>query len=194
MRLVLDGLVNAGIGKALESEMAHKNAHLIAGIEAQQLDIAIRQAEAVGLDAPTREWSVEQRATVWLDIARAKASGTFGELWAEEIGAEEFDSTPQAEWVGAGTDSEVWQEQLDDWAAEIRRLHPDVEATDRELASVACNDTYGIPLEKMEEIVVEMDVEQEIRRLLTANFSTAQDLQLQVTEAIEESDVEVADG
>jgi hypothetical protein len=175
----------------VQSEEAQRYAYALANIEADQLDGAIRQAEAAGIEHPEREWSVEQRATVLLDIMRAVFSGRFGEWWVETFGPVEFDSVPPAEWVGVGTDSEVWQSQLNDWAARVRERHPDVEATDRELASLACKNVYGVPLERIEETVVEMDQGAEVRRRLGGNFATARDLHRRVTEAIEDGEVAV---
>jgi len=175
----------------VDTERAERTAQAIATIEAQQLDTAIRQAEAAGLDHPEREWSIEARATVLLDIMQAVVSGSFPELWAEELGSQEYDSTPPAEWVGAGTDSEVWESQLAEWTARVRERHPDVEASDRELAELACKEVYGAPLEDIESRVVNMDQGREVRRLIGGNFATARDLHRRVTEAIEDGEVAV---
>jgi hypothetical protein len=173
------------------SEDAQQYAHALAHIEANQLDIAIRQAKAAGLEHPQREWSVEQRATVLLDIAQAVVSGTFREWWVETFGPAQFESVPPAKWVGAGTESDLWQSQVGKWASRVRERYPDLEATDRELASVACKNVYSVPLEEMEQTVVEMDRGAEVRRRFGGNFATAQQLHEQVTKAIEAGEVEV---
>ena len=171
-----------------DSEMAEQMIGVYARMEIDNLRAARDAAEAAGVN--TGNLTIpdpEDRAAALLELSRAALAGDFEEYWAEQHG-ERWDSTPPAEWVGAGTDSATWQDQIATWAMTIRSDHSDIEATDRELANIAAKEVYGAGLDEIETQIVDIDQGQEVNRLVTGNFAAAQGLMQTVADRLADPD------
>lgn len=176
------------IGQQLaESDAAQRMIGTYVQIERQQLATAVELAEAAGIEVDADLPDPDARASALLDLSQAVVSDSWESWWCEEVGRS-WGSTPPAEWVGIGTDAEAWAEQIETWADQVRDQYPDIEANDRELASIAADEVYGVGLGRIEEEIIEIDPAEETNRLVTGNFRAAQHLMDQVRERIEQGD------
>lgn len=173
------------IGQQLaDSDAAERMIGTFVAIEREQLAQAVELADAAGVDVDAQLPDPEARTAALLDLSQAVVSDSWESWWAEEAGRS-WDAEPPAEWVGVGTDSETWTGQIETWAEQIRDQHPDIEATDRELANIAAREVYGVDLDRIESELVEVDPAEETNRLVTGNFAAARELMARATEQIE---------
>lgn len=170
----------------LDSEHADKALYMYAEMERSLLASTFDLADAANIDRQEAVPDPEGRKEVLKALISAVMSGSFEEWWAEEIGAELYDSEPAAKHVGAGTDSDEWQSQLDTWAAGVRAQYEDLGATDREAADLACREVYGADLDAYEARVVEWDRRDALDRLAAGNFREAKRLVDEVTDELRE--------
>jgi len=176
---------DAIVQKIVASEAAEHAASVFVELERGILSSTFDLADAVELDRPEELSPPEGRKAALLGLMQATVSGGFPEWWSEEIGAHEFDKAPHVEHVGAGIESDEWANQIETWAERVREQHPDIEASDRELASLSCSELYGANLEEYEQRVVALDQSTELQRLVAGNFKTAQELIDAATEEVE---------
>jgi len=183
------------VSKMIESDAAERLIQQHAQIEHRQLAAAYRLADAAGVERPEGLPDPESRQTALQSLFRSVVSGDFAEWYAGELtdAIVETDRSIPSGWVGAGTDSELWQEQLDEWADRVREQTGmgDDDATDRELASVATRELYGIDVDVLEDEVVALDRQEEITRLVVGNIMAARALVETVAERLEAADVDL---
>jgi len=179
-------------GQLAESETLERATAVLASLERQQLESAVALAEAAGLeDIPAEDDlpTVEERAAALRNLARTLLADGF-EAWHAEYLGHEWDADPPADLVGVGADSDTWGQQIEDWAKGIRRQHPDIEATDRELASVATRNLYGADLEEVEQRLADVDRAEQVNHIITGNFATAKRLMDRATASLQEENEE----
>lgn len=171
-----------------DSEAVKAIAGMVATLEHQQLAAACDLADAVDNDSPDELPAPEDRADSLQRIIVAVATGEFGDYWVTELENEEggFEAAPPAEWVGMGTDSEEWAAEVERLAEWVRQQHEDVDATERELAALACRHKFGVGLERVESEVVGLNQSAEVQRLLRGNFDVARSMVESATAEIED--------
>jgi hypothetical protein len=169
-----------------ESEAVTAIAGMVAQLEHEHLRAACDLADAVGNDHPDALPSPEARQDSLRRLIVAVATGEFGEFWVEELASGEFEAAPPAEWVGMGTDSDEWADEVARLADWVRSQHDDVDATERELAALACRHKFGVGLDAVESQVVGLTQSAEVQRLLRGNFDAARGLVDEATAEIED--------
>lgn len=170
------------------SEAVTAIAGMVATLENEHLRAACDLADAVGTDHPEQLPPPEVRQEKLQKLIVAVATGEFGDYWVSELESESggFEEAPPADWVGIGTDSEEWVDgvaRLADW---VRSQHDDVDATERELAAVACRHKFGVGLETVESQVVGLNPSTEVQRQLRGNFDAARGIVEEATTEIED--------
>lgn len=167
-----------------DSDAVEKMTEAYATVERRQLRAACDLADAVGISRPETLPPVEDRQRALQALLKAVVTDSFEEFWADEIGASLYDSAPPARLVGVGRESDAWTEQIETWADRIRESAGDVDATDRELANIACREVYGTDLDEFESEVVELDRGAAVNQLFAGNFRAARHLMERATEEI----------
>lgn len=170
-----------------DSEAAQRMVRTFAAIEREQLSTAVEAAEAAGIDVQVALPDPDARADALLALSQAVVTDSFAEWYADELGREWYQAPP-AEWIGAGVDSELWTDQIATWAEQVRTEYPDIDATDRELATIAAKEVYGVGLDAIESEAVGVDPAEEVNRLVTGNFAAARHLTEQVVARIDALD------
>ena len=185
------------VSKMIESDAAERLIEQHVEIERQQLAAAYRLADAADVDRPEGLPDPDSRQAALQSLFGAVVSGDFSTWYAEELtdAIVETDRSLPSEWVGAGPESELWQGQIDDWADRIREQTGmgDDDATDRELASVAASELYGIDVDVLEAEVVGIDRQEEISRLVVGNIMAARGIVETVADRLEAADVDLGE-
>jgi hypothetical protein len=168
------------------SEAVTAIAGMVAQLEHEHLRAACDLADAVGQDHPDELPAPEARQDSLRRLIVAVATGEFGDFWVDELESGEFEAAPPAEWVGMGTDSDEWADEVERLAEWVRQQHEDVDATERELAALACRHKFGVGLEAVESQVVGLNTSTEVQRLLRGNFDAARGIIESATAEIED--------
>ncbi|WP_153952311.1 hypothetical protein [Halosegnis longus] len=181
-------MMRSMVSKLVDSEAGEHALGIFAEMEIEILQATFDLADAAGVDRPDNIPPKEGRKQALQAVVSAVVSGDFAEFWAEEMGAELFESTPSPKHVAAGADSDVWESQIETWAAGVREQHDGIEATDRELAGIVCNDLYGAELAEYENRVVAVEQSDLMEQLVAGNMRTAKQLITDATAEIQEED------
>jgi hypothetical protein len=175
------------IEQMVDGEAAEQLIEQHVALERRQLESAYRLADAAGVDRPDGLPDPKQRKQALQALLSAVVGGDFAAWYAGELTAEivATDRNIPERWVGMGTESDEWAEQIAEWAESIKRQAGDVAATDRELASIATNELYGADLETIESEVVGINRSSEIARLVVGNVEMARSIVERVADDLE---------
>ncbi|WP_058366393.1 hypothetical protein [Haloparvum sedimenti] len=161
-----------------ENERIRAYAGTLAAIEREQRE-AMRDHFADDLGVDPEEFDLveppeaEERISTLCRAIAAHMAGDPWNLWLEELAPEELQNAEQAAEY-AGMDDDAWSEQVTEWAAQYRDRAGDAVAgrTDRELASVFIEDTFGVGLDTFEQAVVGFDPGEVFREVVAAPLET----------------------
>lgn len=165
------------------SEHVRSAAEVLSGLEQEQLQAAAALSDTAGLgydiDVPARE----DRTDAIAAVIEGMLGGDFEEWWRQNVATEQLDKAPPKKYVGAGKDSTEWEAQVEDWAEKVRAAGGS--GSTRHLASVACQDVYGVPLGEFEQEVLDWDRSREAKMLIAGNFRAVRDIMQDATEALQ---------
>ena len=150
-----DALLGAFV--SMEMQLAESRANLL---------------DALDADQEARLPDPEARKALLKELATKHLSGDLGEVWLNEVASDILDegSLDKAR-AYLDLSDEEWSEQIGNWAANYRA--GGVEGTDRDLAELHVERTFGVSLDEFEREIVGFSSGEAMRSLLAGTFDAA---------------------
>mgnify|MGYP000321383693 CR=1 FL=1 len=173
-----------------ENEQIRAYASIVAGIERDHREKMRDHAEAlgvdpseVGLDEPP---DTEERVTALAKAVGAHVVGDAWGLYVDQLAPDELQNTDRAAEFAA-IDADEWDAQIEEWAEGFRDRAGDAVAdrTDRDLAGVHVEETFGVPLDVFEEEVVEFEPGRVFQQVAAGPIETGIDAIGDLTERVQ---------
>lgn len=174
-----------------ESEIVQALVSVIVGLEVRQLDAVHDLHEAHGIDDVDVRVSEDARREQLLGLVDAIASGSFREWWFEEVVGEHIENAEDA-MVYADLSDEEWEQQIGTWASTYRDRASDefADSTDREIARLHVERTFGVSIGEFEREVVDFDRSVAMETVLAGNFTAVVQGMRAAEAAAEDEEVE----
>lgn len=158
-----------------ESEIVQALVSVVVSLEMRLLAAVEDLHGAMGVEGFEADVSEEMRREQLLGLVDAIASGDFRSWWFEEVVGEHIENHEDA-MAYAGLSEEEWEEQIGTWASTYRsRAEEEFEQhSDRDLARLHVERTFGVSLREFEREVVSFDRSEAMQTVLAGNFEAVE--------------------
>jgi hypothetical protein len=135
---------------------------------------ALFEAHDIDQDLPELA-DQEDRVDELMALVRARIAGDPWGYWVDHQAPEGLQN-PERAAQHAGKGSEAWEQQVEEWADRYRELLDGADdVPDRELATIAVEEAFGVGLETFEEEVVDWSPDEVMQRAVAGPTTALQD-------------------